>query len=187
MMHLRLRTAAMFCAASAVGACGYRPLYATRAPGRLHVTLVRTLIADSVASDEVAAGVRDELAREGVLGAGEGYPRAEIEVLRADAASEGITGSGGSPSARATDFSVVARAWVVELPGGEPESDTGDMRATQVIAIDSSGAGNAPVDLRATVFHDTDAVRAAARRLGRLLGRRLVGEPAAGDDAVDDR
>jgi hypothetical protein len=171
------------------------------------VKLVRTLVADTIASDEVAAGVRDELAREGLLEAGEGYPRAEVEVLRADATSEGVAAAMGAPSARATDFAVIARAWVVSAPGASPEGDTGDLRGEQVVAIDETGpnggagagvgfvpSGGAPgpaaaprIDPRATIFHDADALRAAARRLGHVLARRLIGEPAASDDAVNSR
>jgi hypothetical protein len=169
-------------------ACGYRPVYGTSAPVRLHVKVVRSAIADPVAADEVAAGMRDELAREGLLEAGEGYPRAEVEVLRADYASEGIAASGGAPLARATDFAVTARAWIVAASGAPPESDTGDVRGELVAALDVLGPGpGAPVDLRATVLHDADALRAAARRVGRTLARKLVGEPAATDDPVDTR
>jgi hypothetical protein len=175
--------------AIALAGCGYRPVYGgAGASVRLHVKLVRTLVADTLASDEVAAGVREELAREGFLEAGDGYPRAEIEVLRADTSSEGIAAASGAPSARATDFAIVARAWVVAAPGGSPEDDTGDLRGEQVAAIDAVGPASPPtLDPRATVFHDADALRAAARRLGRVLARRLLGEPAAGDEAVDSR
>ncbi len=75
--------------------------------------LVRTLVPDVVASDEVAAGVREELARSGALEGGEGYPRVEIEVLRADEASDGLAASGGPaprPVARSLDVGISARA-----------------------------------------------------------------------------
>ncbi len=59
-------------------ACGYRPVYGGSTEGALHVKLVRSLVADVVAGDEVASGVREELARAGALAPGESYPRVEI-------------------------------------------------------------------------------------------------------------
>ncbi|MEO6572310.1 MAG: hypothetical protein ABIP89_00630, partial [Polyangiaceae bacterium] len=73
-----------------LSACGYRPLYSGAEAPRLHVTLARSVIADAIASDEVVSGVRATLAREGALAAGSGYPRVEVEVLRADERSEGV-------------------------------------------------------------------------------------------------
>ncbi len=165
--------------------CGYRAVYATAAEARLHVKLLRTLAPDSVASDEVAAGVRDELARAGMLEPGDGYPRAEIEVLRSDEASEGIAASSGEPVARATDIGLVARAWVARAAGAVPEQDTGDLRAQEVIAVDETNGGAGMRDPRASAFHTADALRAAARRLGRKLARRLMGHPAASEDESD--
>jgi hypothetical protein len=182
--------------------CGYRAVYAPDAP-RLHVKLVRTLVPDAIASAEVATGVREELARAGMLEAGDGWPRVELEVLRADEASEGIaagasggtgpgTGRGTGPVSRGLDVAVVARAWVVASPDAEPESDTGDMRAEETIAVDTApGAGGTPNGgvlpgapaLAASTFHHADALRAAARRLGHDLTRRVLGLPAASDDA----
>src|ERR1700685_2659326 len=80
----------LFLSSSPILSCGYQSVYAAGSPGRLHVKVVRSLVADAVAADEVASGVREELARAGALEAGEGYPRVEIEVLRADETSEGI-------------------------------------------------------------------------------------------------
>jgi hypothetical protein len=173
--------------------CGYRPVYAPDAP-RLHVKLVRTLVPDAVASAEVATGVREELARAGMLEAGDGWPRIEIEVLRADEASEGIAAGASGPVARGLDVGLVARAWIAASPGAEPESDTGDMRAQESIAVDTvpsspgvppPGGGvlpGAPAP-SASTFHYADALRAAARRLGHELTRRVLGLPAASDVA----
>jgi hypothetical protein len=176
--------------------CGYRPVYAPDAP-RLHVKLVRTLVPDAVASAEVAVGVREELARAGMLEAGDGWPRVEVEVLRADEASEGIAAGASGPVARGLDVALVARAWIAASPGAEPESDTGDMRAEETIAVDTGkatvlpspgapppGGGvlpGAPAPAAST-FHYADALRAAARRLGHELTRRVLGLPAATDD-----
>jgi len=176
--------------ASGGAGCGYRAVYGERAPVRLHVKLMRTLVPDAVASDEVAAGVREQLARAGALEGGEGYPRVEIEVLRADESSEGIAarpgppGRGSSPAARATDIGIAARAWIVRAEGALPESDTGDLRAEETIAVDEAASGPDP---RASAFHATDALRAAARQLGRRLAYKVTGEPAASDEGSQER
>jgi hypothetical protein len=164
--------------AFALASCGYHAVYAPNA-ARLHVKLVRTLVPDIVASDEVAAGLREELARAGALEDGEGFPRVEVEVLRADEASEGIVATPPGPQSRATDVGLAARAWIVRAPGAPPESDTGDLRAEETIAVDETAGRPDP---RASSFHEPDALRAAARRLGRRLAYKLTGEPAASDD-----
>jgi hypothetical protein len=154
-----------------VCSCGYHAVYADSSAARLHVRLVRSLIPDSIASDEVLSGMREELARLGALEAGEGFPRAEVEVLLADEASEGIAAVHGEPAARATEVSLAARAWIVRAQGEAPESDTGDVRAEDVIAVDESAG---VPDLRATAFHESDALRAAGHRLGQALARKLA-------------
>jgi hypothetical protein len=161
-------------------ACGYHAVYGGQAPQRVHVKLVRTLVPDAVAGDEVASGMREELSREGALEPGDGWPRAEVELLRADEASEGIAAQAGAPVARGVDVGVVARAWIVPESGAAAERDTGDLRAVEVISVDRSGG---VLDPRAAGFHRADAVRAAARRLGGKLARRLMGQPAASEDA----
>jgi hypothetical protein len=157
-----------------LSACGYHSLYAVGPQGRLHVVVVRSLVADAVAADEVASGVREELARAGALEAGEGYPRVEIEVLRADEASEGIAAGANRPVARGTEVALVGRAWVAASAGSQ-QSDTGDVRAEVGIATDAAALSSG--------FHHADALRAAARRLGHALGSRLLGQPAASEEA----
>jgi hypothetical protein len=154
-------------------ACGYQSVNASH-PERLHVKIVRVAVADAVAPDEVASGVREELAKVGALEGGESYPRVEIEVLRADETSEGIAAGANGPVARGTDVAVVARAWIARGPDAEPEADTGDMRAEVTVATDATA--------RAAGFHHADAVRAAARRLGHQLATRIMGLPAASED-----
>jgi hypothetical protein len=174
-----------------LAACGYHSIYAAGSPARLHVKVVRSLVADAVAADEVASGVREELARAGALAGGDGYPRVEIEVLRADETSEGITAGASGPVARGTGVAVVARAWVTAEDGAAPQEDTGDVRAEESITVDElesetgsagGGGGAGEPDPRASAFHHADASRAAARRLGRKLGARVLGEPAASED-----
>jgi hypothetical protein len=161
--------------------CGYHSVYAAGPPGKLHVKVVRSLLPDAVAADEVASGLREELARAGALEAGEGYPRVELEVLRGDETSEGVAAGASGPVARGVGVAVVARAWVVASANAEPEADTGDMRAEESIAVDETGGVGGP-DPRASGFHHADASRAAARRLGRKLGARLLGQPSASED-----
>ncbi len=173
-----LAAAASALALLAPSGCGYAAVYGSAAPARLHVKLVRTLVPDGIASDEVAAGVREELARAGALDGGEGFPRVEVEVLRADEASEGITATSQAPVSRATDVGLAARAWIVRAPGAPPESDTGDLRVEETITVDEGPSGPDP---RASAFHEPDALRAAARRLGRRLAAKVTGEPAAND------
>lgn len=165
-----------------VASCGYRPVYGEGRLEPLHVTLVRVLVADATAVDEVADGLREELARSGALASGDGYPRAEIEVLRSEEASEGVTAGPNGPVARGIDVGLVARAWIVRAAGSPPQSDTGDLRAAEVIAVDESGG---VLDPRAAVFHTADARRSAARRLGRKLAAKLLGYPAATDEPFD--
>jgi hypothetical protein len=153
--------------------CGYHSVYAAGPPGKLHVTLARTLVADAVAADEVAAGVREELAKAGALESGEGYPRVEIEVLRAEESSEGISAGPSGPLARGTGVGLVARAWVAPA-AGEQVSDTGDVRAEETMRVDPTAL--------ASGFHHADALRAAARRLGHTLGARILGLPAASEE-----
>jgi hypothetical protein len=174
--------------AACVAGCGYHSVYAAGPQGRLHVVVVRSLVADAVAADEVASGVREELVRAGALEAGEGYPRVEIEVLRADEASEGIVAgegprntdgtaaSGGGPVARGTEVGMTARAWIAASAGSQ-QSDTGDVRAEVGVAADTTA--------RSDAVHHADALRAAARRLGHALGARLLGQPAASAASQD--
>jgi hypothetical protein len=159
----------------ALAACGYRPLHSVQTgESRLHVALVRAAVADPTAADEVASGAREELAKEGALAGGEGYPRVEIEVLRADETSEGIVAPGDAPAARATEVGIVARAWIVAEAGGPALHDTGDMRAEDLVGADA--------DARVDVLHHTDALRAVARRIGARLARKVLGQPAVQGD-----
>jgi hypothetical protein len=155
-------------------------VYAT-SPAKLHVVLVTSLAPDAVAADEVVSGAREELARAGALEGGDGYPRMEIEVLRADEASEGIAAGASGPVARGTGVAVVGRAWVAPGPGegAAHVSDTGDMRAEESITVDQTLGADDP---RASLFHRADARRAAARRLGRKLAARVLGQPSASED-----
>jgi hypothetical protein len=163
-----------------VSSCGYRAVYGGEPPERLHVELVRTLVPDTVAAEEVVSGLREGLARAGALAPGEGWPRVEVEVLRADETSEGVGvasaggagAAGGGPRARGTNVGLLGRAWIARSPGMTPERDTGDVSDGEVVAVDESAGA---LDAKSSVFRHADALRAAGRRLGERLADRLLG------------
>jgi len=162
-----------------VAACGYTPVHSGVAAERLHVVLSESKVPDAVASDEVLAGAREELARAGTLESGDGFPRFEIEILRADEASEGIAAvpdmSGRLvPESRATRVGLVARGWIVRSRGGERERDTGDVRVFETVSV--------AFDARVATFRHSDALRAAGRRVGKRLATRIMGLPSASDE-----
>ena len=164
---------------SMVIACGYTPVHSGVAAEKLHVVLTESKVPDAVASDEVLAGAREELARAGTLEAGDGFPRFEIEILRSDEASDGIAAvpdpSGRLlPESRATRVGLVARGWILRAPGGERERDTGDVRVFETVSV--------AVDARAATFRHSDALRAAGRRVGKRLATRIMGLPSASDE-----
>ena len=181
MRHLGSLTLVLF----GLTACGYRPLYGgDDSTSHFHVALVRSVVADTTAGDEVLSGVRATLAREGALASGSGYPRVEVEVLRADERSEGIAAVGGAtgvPKARASEVGVIARAWLVRSEGGPREADTGDIRAFNVVTTRGSE------QLGAESLRHDDALRAVARRVGERLGMRVLGHPVARDESMGDR
>ncbi len=157
--------------------CGYQADYAQRAPERFSVVVTEARNADAIAADEVASGVRDELARRGALSSSN-FPRIEVQVLRQDERAESIARSaGGTPEARALTVGLVARGWIRMHRSDEPVRDTGDLRASDVRAVDRDGTG-AP-SLRADALHDEDARSAVARRLGERMARRILGDPVA--------
>lgn len=165
-----------------IASCGYHPIYGGTGFEPLHVKIVRTLVPDATAVDEVASGMREELSRSGALAPGDGYPRAEVEVLRSDETSEGIAAGASGPVARGIEVGLAARAWIVRVPHGPPQSDTGDLRSDEVVTVDESGG---LLDPRAAVFHTADARRSAARRLGRKLAAKLLGYPAVTEEPFE--
>jgi hypothetical protein len=173
-----------------LAACGYRPVYGSGGALHLHVVLSSSLVPDAIAAAEVVSGVRETLAKEGALAGGEGYPRIEVEVLRADEASEGMaapndagvgSGIGGGPRARATEVGLVARAHLVRSPGGPQERDTGDMRAMDLVA---SAVTQGVADPRSDLLHHEDALRLVARRLGERLALFILGMPVPTDEGM---
>jgi hypothetical protein len=163
--------------------CGYSPVYSHPASEQLSVALVGARTADAITSDEVVAGVRDTLAKEGALSPGVNYPRVEVEVIRADETSEGIaavdTAGGHVPRARGTEVGVVARAWIARNAAAAHEADTGDVRAFDLVSSPNQQEG--PLSSAEALGHD-DALRATARRVGQRLALRVLGHPAASDE-----
>ena len=155
-------------------ACGYQPLYATPGGEAYHVHLSKNFTASAVVADEVLRGARETLAKEGALASGDGYPRLEIEVLRADESSEGIVAvsapEGQVPKARASELGVVVRAFVTRRSGGAAELDTGDLRQDVL-------AGAPLGDSVRETWQREDALRAAARRLGGRAAMKVLGHP----------
>jgi len=137
---------------------------------------------DVLAAEEVAGGVRDELAMAGRLLPGESWPRVEIEVMRSDESSEGAIAAGGEPKARGLGEGIVARAWLSRDPDAERERDTADRRAEVTAAVDTGGGAPDP---RWASNHRSSALRAAARQLGRRLARAIEGLPALTDDPLE--
>jgi hypothetical protein len=189
-----VRTALAATAFVASAACGYHAVYGGEGGERLHVVLARAPVASAVAADEVVSGMREELAREGALASGDGYPRVEIEVTRLDEASDAIAAVGPAgdpralvPAARATEVGVVARAWLTRGERADRERDTGDVRV--LVATGATQATEAtPTASAASIdtLHHEDALRAAARRAGIRLARRILGEPAPAEDISDE-
>ena len=155
-------------------ACGYQPLYATPGGEAFHVHLSKNLTASAIVAEEVLRGARETLAKEGALAPGDGYPRLEIEVLRADETSEGIVAvnapEGQIPQARSSELGVVVRAFVTRRSGGAAELDTGDLRQDVL-------AGAPLGDSVRETWQREDSLRAAARRLGGRAALKVLGHP----------
>jgi hypothetical protein len=159
-------------------ACGYRAEYDSAPPAqRLSVTAAPALVARPEAVQATLAGVRQELASAGALRPGKTFPRVVVEITRLDETAIGIAeadggGEGSIPLGRGSAVGVLGRAWVEETAGARPARDTGDVRRVQRYA-------SSP-EPRIEAQRHSEAMRSAARELGRALGRRILGyaEPA---------
>ena len=159
---------------SSAGSCGYHSVYASPS-GRMSLRPVVSNVADLGTALEVEHGVREALAREDALATDGACPCVLVEVTRIDHAAGAIVGGGRDPRAASQITAVVGRATAAD-GGGRTVFDTGDVRAETGYA----GGGAAPELSEA--LRGQDATRAAGRRLGRLLGARLLGHPAASED-----
>ena len=161
---------------AAAPSCGYQPAYsADRGPGPLRVVAAQPKVARLDAVQATLAGARAELSRRGGLRPGSGYPRMVVEVLRIDERSSGIAvdplqpQADRVPLARGSSVGVLGRAWIEDAPGAPARRDTGDMRRVETYASQP--------DARLEAIRHDEAVRAAARQLGRALARRVLGQP----------
>lgn len=165
-----------------VFACGYSAVYGGRPPEALLSVVASpqfTPETDAVAA--VLAGVRKELSKQGALKGGTSYPRLVIQVLRVDEEPLGIAVQPARDGqkvalARGMEMAVTARGWVVEREGGEPVTDTGDVRRSAGSASEAAPA----IDLQARVM----AIRAAGNEVGIALARRVLGEATAGTEPL---
>jgi hypothetical protein len=92
-----------------------------------------------------------------------------------------VAAGAAGPLARATDVGVRARAWIASTEGSQ-QDDTGDVRAEETIGVDALAG---MPDARASAFHHADAMRAAARRLGRKLAAKLLRQPVVSEEAAE--
>jgi hypothetical protein len=168
--HVITWSAWFFCLGMGPAACGYTPVYgATRPPERLTVVAAPTAVPQANVVHETLAGAREELSRAGVLRPGTGYPRLVIQVLRVDEASSGVAAAAETPLARGSSVGVVGRAWVEPSAGGSRARDSGDLRRIEWISSGPNAADDA--------VRYNGALRVAARRLGRSLALRILGDP----------
>jgi hypothetical protein len=130
-------------------------------------------VADVAAALEVEQGMREALMREGALATSGVCPCVVVEVSRIDHAAGAIVAGGDdNPHAASQITAVVARA-TVDDGKGNTLFDTGDVRAeaNYVAATQVSEA-----------LRGQDASRSAARRVGRMLGARLLGHASASEE-----
>lgn len=166
--------AALAIATIALTGCGYRSVYAAPA-GAMSVVKVHSLVPDALTATEVEQGLREALAREGALAAGSACPCVHVEVSRIDHAAGAIVARGEDPASASQIIAVVARA-TVDDGQGHTLYDSGDMRAESNYVLPTGTAV-------AEALRGQDAGRAAARRLGRMLGARLLGHASASEEA----
>jgi hypothetical protein len=171
-------TAASLALAVLCAGCGYHLVHAASDPlGPFSVTAGPLRAPDAALAAAAEEGARAELSRAGAL-AGRGAPaEIEIEIVRVDEASEGIALTRPDlPLARGVRVTATGRARIRPAGGTAAERETGDVQASEVAA----GAAGASSMGAAAVTRD-EAGRRAARRLGEILVRRLLGVPAPGE------
>lgn len=163
-----------------LSSCGYTPAYAERRPDtRLSVVAEASLAPGAELVDALMSGARAELSAAGVLASGGGYPRLKVQLLRVDEGplAVGMTPGTAAPLGRGTTVGVTARAWVVNQVEGTPQAETGDVR--RLAHYQPLGE-----DPRADALRRQEAVRIAAREVGRALGRLILGYPEAQIEAM---
>jgi hypothetical protein len=155
--------------------CGYRPLRSGLA-GHPHVRVAQTVShlpgGDGATIGESAAtGARAELARFGALSSSSSEEEPDvltIELVRVDERSEGVAvGDDGKPHARGVRLRLTARGLVT---GHGQKFETLDLDAFEVVA--TSGG-----DVLSWDAARTAAARGAARKVGAMVAREVLGVP----------
>ena len=165
----------------ATSGCGYHLVHDPHGPhdpaGPFTITSGPAHTPDAALAAAAEEGARAELSRAGELApaaGGAALAEIEIELVRVEETSEGVAlASPDLPLARATRVTVIGRARVHRATAAAPERDTGEVRASEAVArIASAG--------QALIARD-EGGRTAARRLGEILVRRLLGFPEPGE------
>ena len=168
------RRHALACLATALTACGYRPLRSgLKGSPKIRVVGATAVVAGNAhawLAEEVATGARGELAKFGALATeADATDRLRLEVVRLDELSEGVevgAPGDGRPRARGVRIRLIARG-VIEGASGARE--TSDFEATELVATSGDALG-------------WDASRGAAsrglaRRAGAMIAREVLGIP----------
>jgi hypothetical protein len=167
-----LRALALACGLWGVlgSACGYQSIRGqAENRGTLAIAAVGQRSAEPRVDAAVLSGVGLALSQEGLLRAGQGYPRVEVEILRVERFSGAVALSAeGKPLARSIGMAVLGRAWVA-LQDGSRVEETGDVREEAYRAAGTLGA--------AEIQNDEEALQAVATRLGKKMGARVLGYP----------
>jgi hypothetical protein len=167
--HRSLTVAVLF-----VPACGYHLVHAPSDPlGPFTVVSSAVRVPDAALAAAAEEGARAELSRAGQLAGKEAPGEIEIELLRVDETGEGIAlAARDLPLARGLRVTAIGRGRLRRAGAAAAERDTGDLSAEETVARGGSVAA-------ATVGRE-EAGRAAARRLGEVLVRKLLGFPEPG-------
>jgi hypothetical protein len=154
--------------------CGYQLVHTTAGgAGPFAVKGAPLQTPDAALAAATEDGARAELSRAGDLGGREARRVVEIELVRVDEASEAIAVASGTPRASAVRVTAIGRARVRRADDAVIERETGDVRVSEV--------AEAATDVPSGAVVRDSAGRAAARRLGEALVRRLLGRPEPGE------
>ena len=153
--------------------CGYRPLRSGLG-GHPLVRVERTLVhapggEQATIGASAENGARAELSRFGALAEGDGaeVDVLNVEIVRVDERSEGVSVDDlGKPHARGIRLRITARGLV---HGHGQSFETVDLDASEVVATSAS-----PLEWDGA---RTAAARGAARKVGELVAREVLGIP----------
>jgi negative regulator of sigma E activity len=154
------------CVLGAAG-CGYQPIREpVAAQDRICPEVEASSVADALAVEAVAEGLRDALGRAGRLGAcSQGANRVVVRLLELRVEPEGVVVAGAGPQSRGARATAVGEGEV--LRQGQ-QSELGEAQVYVVAA--PSGTAQMEGQL------EQDVRVGAARSLGVIMGRRALGE-----------